>query len=135
MSMLEGRKAYYPLEENTRYTAVLTNYVEVPNTSEDKKNEGYVQFIFMLEDGRQITNNATYPVGTDILAKQLLTQQGMPNAVDQLTVFNTAIKNKVELSMWVTHRERDGQNYVNYTFQEPIVKPVAEQLDKEDVFN
>lgn len=136
MSMLEGRKAYTPLEDNVKYKAILRNYIEVPNTSEDKKNEGYVQFIFELEDGRNITHNCTFPVGTDILARQLMLQQGLPNATEQLTVFNSAIQTNHAFDMWVTHRELNNQTYTNYTFNQPVVRPAAtEQLDKEDVFN
>ena len=136
MSMLDGRKAYEPLQEDTCYTALLKNYIEVPNTNPapEDKSEGYIQFIFTLEDGRQITNNSTFPVGTDILARQLLLQLGKPNATDQLELFNSCIKEDIALSMWVTHRELNGQTYTNYTFQEPI-KPATPAKESDEAFH
>ena len=136
MSMLDNRKAYRPLEENICYKAVLKNYIEFPNTNPapEDKSEGYIQFIFTLEDGRDISNNCTFPVGTDILARQLIIQRNLPDAVEQLTVFNSCIKESLPLCMWVTHRELNGQMYTNYTFQEPI-KPATPVKESDEAFH
>lgn len=139
MSMLEGRKAYLPLNVNQKYHVVLRTYQEYEPTEAIKAQNpdatGFITFKYTLvEDGREISDNRTFPVGTDILARQLLAQTGLPNATSQIDLFRHCIENQTSLEMWVT---QNGQ-YFNHTFQEPTATattgtPTANQaVDNED---
>jgi hypothetical protein len=120
MSMLENRKAYLPLVHNQKYQAVLRTYQEYEPTEESKATNpdrnGFIVFKFIIqEDGREISDTRSFPAGTDILSRQLLTQTGLPNATDQIALFRHCIENQTVLNVWVT---TNGE-YTNYTFVEP----------------
>jgi hypothetical protein len=124
--MLQGRKAYAPLEENHAYTALLKDYVVTPAEEPTDDNKGTIAFKLELEDGRTISHMCRVPVGVDIFTRQLLAQTGMPNATDQATVITSVLQNKTPLKMWVTHND----SYTNYTFVAPKVANTATETEE-----
>lgn len=135
MSLLSGRKAFEPLQENVIYKAILRGYTEKPAEQPTDTILGFISFRFELPDGRTVTDTRSVPQGTDILARQILEQTHAQNGIDQEELFNQCIQTAVPLDMWVTRRTVDNQSFTNYTFQEPI-KPVqpTNQVASDDEF-
>lgn len=126
MSMLNGRKAYLPLDENKVYTVILTGMVERALDAPTDNFLGYVDFKWQVsEDGRIVNDSRSCPVGTDILARQVLEQLNNPalNAIEQEELFHSLIDNKTVLNMWVTKNMVETTTYTNYTFKKPIELP------------
>lgn len=126
MSMLDGRKAYAPLQLNTKYHAILKGYKEYEPTEQSKQSrpdsQGFIVFNFELaEDGRPFSTTNSFPQGVDIFARQVLSQTQQPNAIDQISLFRHCIENQVPLETWVT---QNGE-FFNHTFQEPKATATA----------
>jgi hypothetical protein len=132
--MLDARKAFAPLTPNTKYQAILRSYVEYEPTEQSLKtrpdSQGFIVFKFTLvEDGREISDSRSFPVGTDILARQLLAQTELPNATGQIDLFRNCIETEKPLDVWVI----ENNGYHNYTFQEPQAQTTAPQeVDNKD---
>lgn len=122
MSLLSGRKAYLPLEENKPYKVTLTGWAE---RELEKATEtgitGFISFKWQLvEDERIVTDNRSFPVGTDILASQVITQLADPNlnAMEQEDLFQMLVDSHTQLNMWVERRSTENDMFTNYHFRE-----------------
>ena len=127
MSMLSGRKAYLPLEEGRPYKVILQGWTERPNENPETQAQlpGFVTFKWqVVEDGRIVTDNRTFPVGTDILASALMQQLNDPtsNAVEQEDLFQSILDAQTQVDMWVERRSKDDDMFTNYHFREFIKK-------------
>lgn len=125
MSMLTGRKAYLPLEESKAYKVVLTGWTERPNENpqEGSNIQGFLTFKWkVIEDGRIVTDNRTFPVGTDILASALIQQLNSENAVEQEDLFQNILDAQTPVDMWVERKAKDDDTFTNYHFREFIKK-------------
>lgn len=140
MSLLDGRKAYKALQDGIKYHVILTGYEEHERADDTKTDRDLGFIVFkgtLIEDGRPYSDTRNVPVGTDIMARQLLAQLNAAkqltdktaelNGIDQVALFNECIKNKTQLEVWITHNDE----YTNFTYQEPI-KQQAAAVDNED---
>lgn len=130
MSLLTGRKAYLPLEEGRPYKVVLQGWTERPNDNPETQAQlaGFITFKWkVVEDGRIVTDNRTFPVGTDILANALMQQ--LPdlavNGAEQEDLFQNVLDSAVEVDMWVERRSKDDDMFTNYHFREFKPKSTA----------
>ena len=129
-SMMSGRKAYLPLEEGKAYKVQLQGWTERPNENPETQAtlQGFVTFKWkLIEDGRIITDNRTFPVGTDILANALMQQ--LPamanNGIEQEDLFQNVLDSATPVDMWVERRSKDDDLFTNYHFREFKAKTPA----------
>ena len=130
MSLLSGRKAYLPLEENHAYKVTLLGWSERElDKPTDSGITGFLTFKWQVaDDSRTVTDNRSFPVGTDILASQLINQ--LPdneklNAMEQEDLFQMLLDSKQSVDMWVERRVKDDDSFTNYHFREHKAKPIA----------
>ena len=125
MSRFAERNIYYALEANSKHTAILKGYTDYEPTAEtlakDPSNQGFTVFKFELEDGRILSETRNYPVGTDILLRELALQLNLNNATNQEAVLAQAGDSAHPFDMWV---EPNG-TYLNNVFHQPVAKPVT----------
>ena len=130
MSRYANRNVYFALEANSKHTAILKAFVDYEPTPEtiakDPNNQGFMVFKFELEDGRILSETRNFPVGTDILVRELALQLGLPNASNGDEVFTHAVDSAHPFDMWV---EPNG-TYLNNVFHQPVAKPVSQEEAK-----
>lgn len=132
MSLLSGRKAYLPLEENHAYKVTLLGWTERElEKPTDSGITGFLTFKWQVaDDNRVVTDNRSFPVGTDILASQLINQlpnNAQLNAMEQEDLFQMMLDTHTVVDMWVERKVKDDDSFTNYHFREFKSKPVTAQ--------
>lgn len=129
MSILTGRKAYLPLEENKAYKVKLTGWTE--RVLEQPTETGTIAFLTfkweLQEDKRIVNDTRSFPTGTDILAQQLLIQLNNKemNAMEQVDLFERIANSTIEVDMWIERKSNANGTFTNCLFREPKPQGIA----------
>ena len=120
------------MEENKAYEVTLLGWTERElEKPTDSGIPGFVAFKWQLvDDNRVITDNRSFPVGTDILSAQLLQQlpaDSVANAMEQIDLFQSILDAKTPVYMWVERRTKDSDMFTNYHFREFKSTPATQQ--------